>query len=73
MYAPITHACFNAKLNFTDGDGNDVYIGCMDSDLEGFAVTAPPRPATRRVNSRVQRIRMTPATHSGGAMLTPRA
>ena len=44
----ISHACFNAKLNFTDGDGNDVYIGCMDQDLEGFAVTAPPIPAATR-------------------------
>ena len=34
------HACFNAKLNITDGAGNNVYIGCLDEDLEGFAATA---------------------------------
>ncbi len=32
----LEYPCFNAKLNFTDSAGNDVYIGCMDGDLAGF-------------------------------------
>ncbi len=31
------HACFNAKLNVTDRSGSEVYIGCLDRDLEGFS------------------------------------
>ncbi len=34
------HACFNAKLNVTDRTGSEVYIGCLDRDLEGFAALA---------------------------------
>ncbi len=30
------HGCFNAKLNVTDRSGGEVYIGCLDRDLEGF-------------------------------------
>jgi hypothetical protein len=32
----VEHPCFNAKLNFTDDAGNDIYMGCMDSDLANF-------------------------------------
>ena len=34
------HDCFNAKLNTTDGDGGEIYIGCLDRDLEGFGALA---------------------------------
>ena len=34
------HACFNAKLNVTDGSGGEVHIGCLDRDLEGFSALA---------------------------------
>ncbi len=41
----VEHRCFNAKLNFTDGAGNDVYIGCPEKDLEEFATMAADGPA----------------------------
>ncbi len=31
------HACFNAKLNVVDRSGSEVYIGCLDRNLEGFS------------------------------------
>ncbi|MHA1107867.1 MAG: hypothetical protein ACTSQV_01985 [Alphaproteobacteria bacterium] len=33
----FTHTCFNAKLNVTARDGNEIHIGCPDTELEGFA------------------------------------
>ena len=30
------HGCFNAKLNVTDRSGSEVYMGCLDRDLDGF-------------------------------------
>ena len=32
----LEYPCFNAKLNFSDEAGNDIYIGCMDNDLVEF-------------------------------------
>ncbi len=34
------HRCFNAKLNVTDRSGKEVFIGCLDRDLDGFAALA---------------------------------
>lgn len=36
----LEYPCFNAKLNFTDSGGNEIYIGCMDAELSGFAEDA---------------------------------
>lgn len=33
----IAHTCFNAKLNVTAGARNEIHIGCLDRELEGFA------------------------------------
>jgi hypothetical protein len=34
------HRLFNAKLNVTDRSGKEVFIGCLDRDLEGFDALA---------------------------------